>query len=288
MLSLNPYGNLMSFYPQPDKYRCGPFALKYALVMLGIFKHEDGISITAGSTWWAGTDEFGLAKAARKFNCKMKYIQSSNPNDAKRALNSELKKGKPCILSVNNWEHWITVVHYSKGMYVVIDSEQENVISIRTSAYLLRMWRYKDPESKIISYDAYALYPKFKVFTKAKLTIDDAKILMYKRNSDLAKKWDHYFNDLINICKPRTKLTTNLITFHDFLRRYEPNLINRVGNWHGNPTYNELKKILRNMLIVAEVYDLIIPLDQEKRALIDIASLLMMYSCGKYGMEPIY
>ena len=28
----------MSFYPQPYKYQCGPFALKYALVMLGNLK----------------------------------------------------------------------------------------------------------------------------------------------------------------------------------------------------------------------------------------------------------
>lgn len=30
----------MSFYPQPYKYQCGPFALKYALVMLGRFENE--------------------------------------------------------------------------------------------------------------------------------------------------------------------------------------------------------------------------------------------------------
>ena len=47
----------MSFYPQPDKYRCGPFALKHALVMLGVFKHENEIAVESGSTWWAGTNE---------------------------------------------------------------------------------------------------------------------------------------------------------------------------------------------------------------------------------------
>ena len=73
----------MSFYPQPNSYQCGPFALKYALVMLGIFKNEDEIGIAAGSTWWGGTDEIGLAKAARKYNVKMKYLQSSNPDDAR-------------------------------------------------------------------------------------------------------------------------------------------------------------------------------------------------------------
>jgi len=278
----------MSFYPQPNVYQCGPFALKHALVMLGVFKNEDEIGITAGSTWWAGTDEMGLAKAAKKYNCKMKYFQSSNPDDARRALNKELQKGFPCILSVKNWEHWLTVVNYTRGRYVVIDSEDERVISIQTPQQILRAWRYKDPHEGIVSYDGYALHPNFKVFTRAKFKLDLAKKLMYKENEDLAIKWDQYFNDLMNACRPRTKLTTNFITFSEFLRRNEKNLVTRVANWHGMPSYSEITKILYNMKFVAEVYDLIIPNDLEKRALIDISSLLMMYSCGKYGMDPLY
>ena len=278
----------MSFYPQPNKYQCGPFALKYALVMLGVFKDEDQIGIIAGSTWWSGTDEFGLARAARRFNCKMKHFQSSNPEDARRMLIQELKKGHPCILSVKNWEHWNTVVSYQKGKYVVIDSELDKVVSVLTSNSLLRSWKYVEKDNDLRSYDGYALIPKFKVNTRAKFTPDIARVVMYDKNEDIAKKWDQYTNDLINICKPRTKLSLNIITFSEFLRRNEENLIKRVANWHGEPTYSELKKILANMKFIAEVYDLIIAIDDEKRAAIDLSAILMMYSCGKYGMNPIY
>jgi Peptidase C39 family len=278
----------MSFYPQPNKYQCGPFALKYALVMLGVFKDEDQIGIIAGSTWWSGTDEFGLARAARRFSCKMKHFQSANPDGARRLLIQELKKGHPCILSVKNWEHWNTVVSYQKGKYVVIDSEFDKVVAVQTSNALARNWKFTDKESGTKSYDGYALIPKFKVHTRAKFTLDKAKELMYDKNEDLAIKWDQYTNDLINICKPRTKLSYNIITFTEFLRRNEENLTKRVANWHGEPTYAELKKILSNMRFIAEVYDLVVPEDDEKRAAIDLAAILMMYSCGKYGMNPIY
>lgn len=278
----------MSFYPQPNQYQCGPFALKYALVMLGVFKNEDQIGITAGSSWWAGTDEIGLSKAAKKYKCKMKYFQSSNPDDARRALNDELNKGFPCILSVNDWGHWLTVVNYTKGKYVVIDSDNEKVIGIRSPKQILKVWRYKDFYDGFISYDGYSLHPTFKIFTRAKFKLDFAKKLMYKKNEHLAKKWDQYFNDLISICRPRTKLSINFLTFPEFLRRNETHLVEGVANWHGNPTYSEIKRILHNMKFVADVYDLIIPLDDEKKALVDITSLLMMYSCGKYGMDPIY
>ena len=278
----------MSFYPQPNKYQCGPFALKYALVMLGVFKDEDQIGMIAGSTWWAGTNEFGLSRAARRFNCKMKHFQSDNPDNARRMLMNELKKGHPCILSVKNWEHWNTVVGYQKGKYVVIDSELDKVVSVQSSTSLLRNWKYIAKNSLERSYDGYALIPKFKVSTRAKFTLNKAKVVMYDKNEDLAKKWDQYTNDLINICKPRTKLSYNFITFSEFLRRNEENLIKRVANWHGEPTYSELKKILSNMKFIAEVYGLVVHENDEKRAVIDLASILMMYSCGKYGMNPIY
>lgn len=278
----------MSFYPQPNKYQCGPFALKYALVMLGIFKEEDQIGIIAGSTWWSGTDEFGLARAARRFNCKMKHFQSSNPDDARRMLVNHLKKGYPCILSVKNWGHWNAVVSYQRGKFVVIDSELDKVVDVISSKQLLRNWKYVEKGTGIKSYDGYALIPRFKVLTRAKFTPEKAIELMYEKNEDLARKWDQYTNDLILISKPRTKLSYNIITFSEFLRRNEMNLVKRVANWHGEPTYSELKKILSNMKFVAEIYDLVIPEDEEKRAGIDVASILMMYACGKYGMSPIY
>jgi transcription antitermination factor NusA-like protein len=53
------------------------------------------------------------------------------------------------------------------------------------------------------------------------------------------------------------------------------------------PTYKELHRILKNMLFVADVYDLIIPADEQKKALVDVTSILMMYACGKYGMDPL-
>jgi len=256
--------------------------------MLGIFKDEDQIGIIAGSTWWSGTDEIGLSRAARRFSCKLKHFQSSNPDDARRMLISELKKGHPCILSVKNWEHWCTVVNYQQGKFVVIDSELDKVVGILTSAQLARRWKYVEKGTGIKSFDGYALIPKFKVQTRAKFSLDNAKEVMYDKNEDIAKKWDQYTNDLITICKPRTKLSYNIITFSEFLRRNEENLIKRVANWHGEPTYSELKKILLNMKFIAEVYDLVIAEDDEKRAAIDLASVLMMYSCGKYGMNPIY
>lgn len=280
----------MSFYPQPSDYQCGPFALKYALVMLGVFLDEDKIGITAGSTWWAGTDEIGLAKAAKEYKCKMKYFTEYSSKKAFALLNRELKKGHPCLLSVKNWEHWATVVSFSKGKYILLDSENKKVISIFTPNQLSKFWEYYYDEEDYYSFDGYAIVPKFKVNSRAKLTLDEAKQVLYKKNEMMALKWDQYFNDLISICKTRVKYKNRaeFLTFSQFRKKNGKLLIRQVADWHGEPSYKELEIVLQNLNFIANVYDLIIPLNLEKKAIIDLTSILMLYSCGKYGMDPVY
>jgi hypothetical protein len=278
----------MSFYPQPYKYQCGPFALKYALVMLGRFENEREIGKRAGSTWWYGTDEIGLAKAAKSFDCKMKYFRREDPEEAIKALEEHLKCGLPCILSVDNWEHWFTVINEHKGKFIVVDSGLDKVIVIYTAKQLLKRWKYIDTENGFVSYDGYALSSKTKALSKARFSLEKARYVMRDSNKHLAEKWDTYFNDLINVCRPRTPNSKRTISFNEFLRRHENLLVIQVANWHGTPTYKELIRILKDMRFVAEVYDLVIHTEDQKKALVDLTAILMMYSCGKYGMDPIY
>lgn len=278
----------MSFYPQPYKYQCGPFALKYALVMLGQFENEREIAKKAGSTWWYGTDEIGLAKAAKSFGCKMKYFRRETPEGAIKALNEHLKQGLPCILSVDNWEHWITVINAQKNKYIVVDSALDKVIVIYTPNQLVKRWKYIDDETDFVSYDGYALTCKFRPRTKANFSLEKARYVMRDSNIHLARQWDTYFNDLISICRPLSSHSIKTISFPEFLRRHENLLITQVADWHGSPSYTELRRILKHLRFVAEVYNLVIYSEDQKKALVDLASILMMYACGKYGMDPIY
>jgi hypothetical protein len=278
----------MSFYPQPYKYQCGPFALKYGLVMLGQFENEKTIGKRAGSTWWYGTDEIGLAKAAKTFDCKMKYFRRETPDEAIKVLSRHLKRGWPCILSVDKWEHWISVVKVQQGKFIVFDSILDKVIAIYGARQMAIRWKYIDEDSGEISYDGYALIPNSKPATKPNFTLEKVKYVMRKRNKRLAVKWDTYFNDLISICRPRYPNSRSVISFNEFLRRNEKMLVEQIAYWHGNPTYSELEKLLQDLQFMAEVYDLVIHSEDQKKALVDLSSILMMYACGKYGMDPIY
>jgi hypothetical protein len=218
----------------------------------------------------------------------MKYFRREIRTEALKVLNAQLKEGYPCVLSVDNWEHWFTVINFQQNKYIVVDSGLDKVIVIYTPTQLLKRWKYLDEETNETSYDAYAVVPKQKVSTKAHFSLEKARYVMRERNKNLAEKWDTYFNDLIAICRPQSPNSYKTISFNEFLRRYENILVKEVANWHGTPTYQELRKVLKNLKFVAEVYDLVIYTDDQKKALVDLSLLLMMYACGKYGMDPIY
>ncbi len=267
----------MSFYKQPLMYLCGPFALKYALVMLGKMEDEKEIEKLAGSTWWYGTDEIGLEKAANYFDCELEEMESTgNVHDIIRTLNSTLRKNLPVILCVDKWGHWITVVKHENNKYICVDSGERRVIIILSESELLRRWKYID--NKIPTYSGYILKPWYKTRTKARINIDVAKELMSLKYADLALKWDAYFNVLVEVTRDRIPISEFTITFKEFLRRNQKRIVELVADWHGDVEYKELDNIFNNFLFVANVYDMIIHLDDEQIALITFTSVLMMYA----------
>ncbi|MFH0736845.1 MAG: hypothetical protein V1773_19215 [bacterium] len=278
----------MSFYPQPDNYSCGPFSLKHAMNIFGVFKSDGLIIEKSGARWWSGVDEVGLDIAARAFNFKLEEFQTDSEYKALVMLNKNLKKNYPCILCVDDWRHWITVVNHTKSEYVVINSGEDKVFYTLNSQKLLDYWGCYIEEDKNYSFDGYALIPNFKAKTIAKFTPKKAQLLMYSQNKDLALHWEEYFSDITIFSVPLNDFVSEYLTFSSFLKKYEKLIINKIAFWHGSVPEHELKKIINNMEFVAEIYNLVILNKNENKAIIDLTSLLMMYACGTYGMAKFY
>lgn len=278
----------MSFYPQPNDYTCGPFALKYAMNMFGVFVSDGLIIEKSGARWWDGVDEVGLERAANFFNFKFKPFNSNVKSKAIKLLNENLKNNYPCILSVDNWKHWITVVNHTKSKYVIINSGENKVFYSLNTEELLEYWACYNEETGNYSYDGYVVIPKFKTKIHANFTPQKAEILMYAENKDLALNWEDYFNDLTTFTTPLTDTTIDYLTFQNFLKNHEKFIIDKVVFWHGNISPMELKKITNNMEFVAEIYNFVVLKKNENKSVIDLALLLMMYACGTYGMSKFY
>ncbi|MBP1678612.1 MAG: hypothetical protein H6Q29_523 [Bacteroidetes bacterium] len=283
----------MGLYPQPNKWQCGPFALKHALIMLGKFIDEKDVSRIAGTHWWAGTDEVKLARAARKYDCSMKMVRRTSALRAKRELLLALKRGYPCLLCVDGWSHWITIVGAERGKFIYIDSSTAPVVRVDEWRALKRRWVYReidsdDPSETKTLYDLHPLVPRFRVRTQARFSLKRARFLRRPENRSFATYWDEYFNDLLSICTPRTPRSANVIPVGAFLRRHGAMISKQVAFWHGAVRKEQLNRVLRNFRFAADTYDLVIRADDEKRAIAALSSNLSLWAAGKYGVDAVY
>jgi hypothetical protein len=280
----------MGFEQQPNRWQCGPFALKHALIMLGILADEKAISKIAGSDPSVGTNEVQLARAARRFDCDLLLERREDAAEARRALTEHLRQGLPCLACINEWSHWITLVKEEKGRFIVLDSYDEAVLVILTWKQLENCWVYHlnaDHQQQTL-YDYHPVAPLFRSQTRARVSLARARFLRRPENRDFARQWDKYVEDLLAICRPRTPLSSNVLSLGEFLRRYGQMVVQQVAFWHGWIERPRAAKILANLHFVADTYGLVIHEEDEKRALAGITSLLTLWAGGRYGVTPIY
>ena len=284
----------MSFYPQPNTWQCGPFALKHALAIVGLFVDEKSISKAAHTTR-GGTDEKMLRRAAKRFKVKLIEIKRFNEDSAYKSLTKYLDLGLPCVICINQWAHWVTIVGYNarSKRFVVLDSEKEPVVRLPSWTELKRRWVYndylKDGTHKQY-YDLYPVKPTFRVSSKADFSLRRAQFLRRPGNVSLAEHFDDYVTDMLIIARPRSKRegASPAISMAEFLRRHRKMLIETVSYWHGAVSHAQLRKVLDNMQFVAETYGLVVREVEEKTTIASFAALLMTWATSHDPVEEIY
>ncbi len=283
----------MAFYPQPNLWQCGPFALKHALVTLGILADEEVITAIAGTRWWSGTDEFQLAKAARRFNCDLTLTRRYDAEEARRELIEYLNSGIPALLCVQEWSHWIAVVKMERGRFIVFDSKKKAVLTILTWRELKKVWIFHERDARDKTavqtiLDFHPVVPRFRVTTKAKFSLARAKYLLKPSNRGFSRLWNEYLGDLLNLCRPRTPLRSNFMSLGEFLRRHESMIVDQVDLWHGWIDRSQAKRILHHLNFVADTYGLVLPSQDEKRGIAGITAILTLWAASEYGVLPVY
>jgi len=283
----------MGFAPQSNLWQCGPFALKHALAILGIFADEEEIADIAEADPSWGADEMQLARAARKFDCRLLNVRQYEADAARRELTDYLRQGLPSLVCAYEWSHWVTVVNEERGRFVVLDSREEAVLRICPWSEFETLWvfhRRDEINSRLIEtlYDFHPVVPKFRLSTKADVSLKRARYLRRPENRELAKQWDKYVEDLFGICKPRTPLSSNFLSLGEFLRRHGDMMVDQVAYWHGWIEKRRARKVLSNLRFVADAYGLVIHEENEKRAIAGLTALLTLWAGGRYGVTPVY
>ena len=280
------------FYPQPNEYTCGPFALKHALLALGRMVDVSQISATAKTHWWSGTNEIQLARAARHFECDLELDRRTDAELARKALTKHLREQVPVLLCVDEWSHWITVVRAQDSAFVVVDSTDEPLLSVKTWPQLRKWWGYHDTdyvkENPPILYDLMAVIPRFRSAVKADFSTERVKFLRRQENQRLAHHWNEYLEDLLEICRPSTHRIAEPLSMGEFLRRHQELLVTRVVYWHGDIKREEVLRVLRDMRFVSETYGLVVPASMSRRALSDLAILITLWACAERGISGMF
>ncbi len=283
----------MGIEPQPNLWQCGPFALKHALISLGIFADEGAITHLAATRYKYGTDDIQLMRAARHFDCDVPMIRRHDPDVARVELIKYLRRGIPVLLCINDWNHWVTVVKSQNGRFILLDSREKAVLTIVSWAALMACWVHHERDQFDRNhweslYDLHPVVPKIRVQTKAKFSVARAQYLRRPENRRLARFWDQYLADLMTIAKPRTSLSRKVISLGEFLRRHERMIVSQVDYWHGAVNRRRAMKILKNLHFVADTYGLVIHDEDEKRAIAGITSILTLWATSRFGSPRVY
>jgi hypothetical protein len=280
------------FYPQPNEWSCGPFALKHALLAVGRVVDVGRIAETARTRWWSGTNEIQLTRAARAEGCDLLHDSAREEDAAHRMLLAQLRERTPVLLCVEEWSHWVTVLRAEGGRFVVVDSTDEPLFSLRTWPQLRMWWRYRDPEARerrrLPLYDLLAVTPRVRTALRADLSVARVKHLRRPTNHRLARYWDEYLTDLLEICRPASARILRSLSMGELLRRHQDLLLTRVVYWHGEVTRSEAQRVLRELRFVSETYGLVVPASMERRAVTDLAILVSLWASAERGVDAMY
>jgi hypothetical protein len=114
------------------------------------------------------------------------------------------------------------------------------------------------------------------------------KFLRRPENRRLARHWNEYLEDLLEICKPPSVRIAEPLSMGEFLRRHQELLLTRVVYWHGDVNRDEVSRILRDLRFVSETYGLVIPASMSRRALADLAIVVSLWACADRGVNGMF
>lgn len=131
---------------QTTEYNCGPAALQNALRALSVPATQDRLAALAGTTP-DGTDDEGLKRATLAMGLGFDEITERDAAKAFARVYGALLMGRPVVLCVDRWSHWVTLVGICGARVILAEpgryaySTRENGTFVLSRDRLLKRWR---------------------------------------------------------------------------------------------------------------------------------------------------
>lgn len=206
----------MGFHTQPNDWQCGPFALKHALLTLGIVADAGDLTRAAGASE-LGADERDLGRAAERCRCDLGLERLRAAPEAHDGLAAHLRARTPVLLCVDQWTHWVTAAGMERDAVVLLDSRVESVFLTVDWSLLAGRLAYHGEQGTL--YDLHPLVPR-RPSHRARFSPARVEHLRSVEQRDLARGWDAYLEMLLPLSRAPGAQTEWTIGIGDALREH--------------------------------------------------------------------
>ncbi|HLP17964.1 MAG TPA: hypothetical protein VK470_17025 [Bacteroidota bacterium] len=173
---------------------CGKYALRHALLLLGIpVSQREASAATQVPPWKAmqrGTNEAEIKRGLKEFNCTGIEYTGRSRRAFTAHVNACIRRGMPLIITTDHDEHWAVIAgRKSRSMYYWIDSAEPEVIGA---------WKWNDILEWIDNtvYYAIGVLPKNPSQLEHSLVQNFAEIAPLMKDATLRQYWGYYLDDL--------------------------------------------------------------------------------------------
>lgn len=110
---------------QRADFDCGPTAVANALEVHHRRVGLGGLRDVCATTAELGTDEDGLKRGLLHYGCGVDELAGDDPRAAHVWLLESIAAGRPALLCIDRWQHWVTVVGGCGPQIVIYDPARE-------------------------------------------------------------------------------------------------------------------------------------------------------------------
>jgi hypothetical protein len=206
----------MGFIPQPNTWQCGPYALRHALLALGIVADEALLTRVSGATE-EGADERDLDRAARHVGCALECERLHDAAAARRALAAHLAVPRPVLLCVDQWTHWVAVVGMEQDAVIALDSRASTVWQIIPWRVLATRLAYPAAGGRAW-YDLHPVVPGRASARPGRFSRARVEHLCGPDGRELSRDWSRYLAELIPVSRAAGPQTEWTVSIGDTLR----------------------------------------------------------------------
>jgi hypothetical protein len=265
---------------QERRYSCGAASLKYALCLLGHSPREGQIRKLARTTW-RGTQTKPLLRAASRFGvtAKVKHFLEDEWEQARAWLRAEIEAGRPVILDVDGFQHYVTAVQLLGDRTVVIDPEggpmdgsaYARVIPC-TDRQLRSWWLSGEEDGEPDAFRGTSLHGEQ---TGPRLRFSEETIRRYRKG----RYWilDEYLLDTAEIAAAAGSAGGEQRALAAVIREVGAWVVLRVAHWHGAlpAQVAMLKAHVEDLAFAADAMQLAVPAGANAQIAADVATILM-------------